>query len=75
MRSPHVRRPAHRIPLRYVWASLAIDLSPVPDAVQVDAVADNVVADTVRPHLQPPLADPLAFQLLDLREGGNTFSP
>ena len=55
--------------------SLAIDLSPVPDAVQVDAVADNVVADTVRPHLQPPLADPLAFQLLDLREGGNTFSP
>ena len=46
--------------------SLAIDLSPVPDAVQMDRVADNVVADPVRPHLQAPLADPLAFELLDL---------
>ena len=55
--------------------SLAIDLSAVPDAVQVDRVADNVGADPVWPHLQAPLADPLAFQLLDLREGGNTFSP
>ena len=46
--------------------SLAIDLSPVPDAVQVDLVADDVVADAVWPHFQPPLADPLAFELLDL---------
>jgi len=46
--------------------SLAIDLSPVPDAVQVNRVADHVVADPVRPELQAPLADPLAFELLDL---------
>ncbi len=38
----------------------------MPDAVQVDLVADNVVTDPVRPHLQAPLADPLAFELLDL---------
>ena len=33
----------------------------------MDRVADDVVARPVWPHLQPPLADPLAFELLNLR--------
>jgi hypothetical protein len=33
----------------------------------MDRVADHVVADPVWPHFQPPLPDPPAFELLDLR--------
>jgi len=37
------------------------------DAVQADLRAGDIVTDPVWPHLEPPLADPLAFELFDLR--------
>jgi len=41
----------------------------VPHPIERHLTAHDVVTDPVRPDLQPPLADTLAFEFLDLGRG------
>lgn len=43
-----------------------INLFPVSDAEQDDVLTDNVIANPVGPHFEPPLPNTLTFELLDL---------
>src|SRR3972149_488530 len=50
-------------------ASFAVDILPVTDSIERNLATRHVIPDAVRPGLKPPLAYPLAFQLLDLGRG------
>jgi hypothetical protein len=42
-----------------------IDFVPMPNAVESNVLANDIIADTVGPNLKAPLTDALAFKLLD----------
>ena len=45
---------------------VAIDLLSMPGAVECYLLAEDIVADAVRPGLKTPLADTLSLEFLDL---------
>lgn len=45
----------------------AINILTVPDTVENDLLLNDVVTDSVRPDLKPPLSDSFALELLDFR--------
>jgi len=49
----------------------------MPNSVEDHVLADDVIADSIRPDLQTPLSHPLALELLDLRwgTGGGGLQP
>ena len=44
---------------------VSVDLPPVPDAVEGNLLADNIITNTIGPDFETPLTNPFTLQLLD----------